>query len=90
MKKTYEYYTTKTIDGIEEDVVILLEVLSFTSQKALGMKADSDTDCYGYTSIEWCTDSKDINYMTDDDVQTMEEWLSIEYEEYLRDEASCD
>lgn len=90
MKKTYEYYTTKIVDGIEEGVVILLEVLSFTSQKALGMKADSDADCYGYTSIEWRTDSKDINYMTDDDVQAMEEWLCSEYEEYLQDQAYYD
>lgn len=90
MKKIYEYWTTKTINGHEEDVSILLEVLSFTSQKALGMKADSEADCYGYTSVEWRTDSKDINYMTDDDVQAMEEWLSIEHEEYLKDKACCD
>lgn len=88
MKKTYEYYTTKTIDGVEEDVTILLEVLSFTSQKALGMKADSDDDCYGYTSIEWHTEDN-VSFMTDDDVRAMEEWLSIEHEEYLRDEAYC-
>lgn len=89
MSKTYEYYTTKTIDGIEEDVTILLEVMSFTSQKALGMKADSDADCYGYTSIEWRTND-DINFMSDDDVQSMEEWLSIEHEEYLKDQAYYD
>jgi hypothetical protein len=85
MKKTYEYYTTKTIDGTEEDVVILLEVLSFTSQKALRMKADSDADCYGYTSIEWHTED-DVSFITDDDVQAMEEWLAIEHEEYLWDQ----
>lgn len=83
--KTYEYYTVKD----DEDFVVLLEVLSFTGQKALGPKADSDADCYGYTSIEWHTED-DISFMTDDDVQAMEEWLSIEHEEYLQDQAYYD
>lgn len=80
MTKTYEYYTT--LNG--QDIIIHLDVISFTSQKALGRKADSDADCYGYTSIEWRTND-DINFMEETEVQAMEEWLSIEHEEWLKD-----
>ena len=85
MSKTYEYCTYYD----DQDVVITLEIVSFTSQKALGPEADNDADCYGYTSIEWHTED-DVSFMTDDDVQRMEEWLSIEHEEYLWDQAYYD
>lgn len=84
--KTYEYQTTILgLDGItEEDYSVLLEVVSFAGQKALGPKADSDADCYGYTEIEWSTDD-DISWMGSHQIQMMEEWLSIEHQEYLED-----
>ena len=80
MIKTYEYYTVLN----DQDIIIHLDVINFTSQKALGMKAVSDADCYGYTSIEWRTND-DINFMEESEVQVMEEWLSIEHEEWLKD-----
>lgn len=84
MKKTYEYWTAVlSLDGtLEEDYSVLLEVISFTSQKALGPKADSDVDCYGYTEIEWQTED-DISWMGSHQIQQMEEWLSIEHQEHL-------
>lgn len=86
MNKTYEYCATKILDGIEEDYIIQLTVGSLTSQKALGRYADSDADCYGYTEMEYEAD-EDLDWMSDSQRQTMEEWLTNEHTEYLQDQA---
>lgn len=68
--KTYEYQTTiLSLDRTtEEDYSVLLEVVSFTS----GPEAE----------IKWCTDD-DISWMGSHQLQKMEEWLSIEHQEYI-------
>lgn len=82
MGKKYEYRTAKD----DEDFVVNLEVVSFTSTKGTFSSQASDPDEYhGRQEIEWIA-TEDIEWMSALDIQQMEEWLFNEHSEYLADQ----
>lgn len=88
MKNVYEYWTTFLIDGEMEDYSIELKVISFSGCRG-NSRADNPDDYYGYVDIEWEA-LQDISFMTESQIQEMEDWLVNEHMEYLKDEAYYD
>lgn len=82
MGKKYEYWTTK--DG--EDFAVNLEVVSFSSTKGTFSSQASDPDEYhGSQEIEWKA-VEDVSFMTESQVESMEEWLFNEHSEHMADQ----
>ena len=86
MARTYEYWTTKG----DEDFVVNLEVVSFSSTKGnFSSQASDPGEYYGSQEIEWRS-IEDTGWMSALDVQQMEEWLINEHSDYLADLAYYD
>lgn len=82
MARTYEYWTTKD----DEDFVVNLEVVSFRNTKGTYSSQASDPDEYhGSQEIEWEAD-EDVDFMSESQIASMEEWLFNEHSEYLADQ----
>lgn len=88
MSKVYEYHTKFVIDGVMEDYSIELKVLSFTACKG-NSKADNPDDYYGYVDIEWEA-LQDISFMTESQIEEMQDWLVSEHSTYLQEQAHND
>lgn len=86
MARTYEYWTIK----LDEEISINLTVVSFSGSKGTFSPAASDPEkYYGSVDIEWKAE-EDTSFMTESEIESMEEWLVNEHSDYLADQAYYD